>query len=244
MRPVSPDASQTEVASADELSSLDEQLLAFIQWTGKYRLGRDLEDGTWVKYETIGEEPQQEIEMRITEAEEGGFWLTETHRTVETGATTELHLLLDAGKMGVTAAFRVDEKGNREEITPLTARRVAEIVFDHRLEVVGDTKAGERWMSLSSCPAEELTGACGSLVCSCVQAMVVDSSADALLSRTRQWIPEGTKIHLANEVPRLMPFAPVLTLALITPDDFMSRGGGLVRSDMYELIDFSGREQE
>jgi len=100
-----------------------EEMAAMLQYTLKYRFDKDLKVGDWVKYQVVGEgEKPGEHEIRVTKKEKGGVWI------VEKFGDAEIHLLVDLKRMKLLKGFGFDEKGKKQEVTPLNDEELAEAV--------------------------------------------------------------------------------------------------------------------
>lgn len=218
----------------------DETVDALIQWSSKYRLGRDLQAGDWVKYQSIAE-PEKTLEIRLETDAEGGNWIIE--KTTAEGATTELHLHVGGAKMDLLGGFRVDAAGNRTEFGTTDLRKIGEEVWNTREDVITSFPVVPDKVRVYACEGyEDVTVPAGTFSAKCLDVQEEDRQILALLSRQQRWISEGTKLYLCTDVPRLIPFSEVYLSALISPDDMMVVKGGLVKSHNYELVDYSGRQ--
>jgi hypothetical protein len=221
----------------------DEMFLALLGWSSKYRLGLDVEDGDWVKYESLGEGPKETLEISATKTEKRETWLVET-RTIEgSDKSTELHALFSPGKPKLLKAFRVDESGVRQDLTPLDDIRAGELFLEARdraADALGGDKGKYRVASYGD--VQTLEGPFGKLLCRSVEVQVAEEVDPISFETRRLWLSEGNLLWLCEDVPRLMPMSAVMLPSLLHPDEMMSVPGGMVRSAYHVLVDYKGRE--
>jgi len=220
----------------------DELFLALAGFSSKYRMSPGVQDGDWVKYKTLGDGPEQFVEIRAEKEADGGVWLIETTTPVGGGESTELRLLFTPGKPKLVKALRVAADGTREDVTPLDPTRAGEL-FIHAKNTAIDALGGDRkdMKVYDSGDVQNLEGPFGKLTCRAVEVRVAEEVDPISFATRRRWLPEGTLIWLNEDVPRLMPMSAVLLPVLISPDDFMAVPGGMVRSPYHVLVDYKGR---
>jgi hypothetical protein len=221
----------------------EEMFLSLLGWSSKYRIGLDVEDGDWVKYESLGEDPKETLEIRASKTEKGETWLVET-RTVEgSGKSTELHALFSPGKPKLLQAYRVDENGVREDLTPLDDIRAGELFLEAR-DRAADALGGDvsEFRVSAAGDVQTLVGPFGEMLCRNVEVQVAEDVDPISFATRRLWLPEGTLLWLSEDVPRLMPMSAVLLPSLLNPDEMMAVPGGLVRSPYHVLVDYRGHE--
>ena len=221
----------------------NDTFLSLLGWTSKYRIGLDVQDGDWVKYESVGDGPKHTLEIRVSKTEAREMWLVETRTEAGSASSTELHALFSAGKPKFLQAFRINEDGTREDITPLDDMRSGELFLAAR-ETAFDALGGNRdEIRVVDCgDVQEIEGPFGTLMCRCVEVRLAEDVDPISFARKRRWLPEGTLIWLSEDVPRLMPMSGVALPALLSPDDMMSVRGGMVRSPYHVLVDYKGRD--
>jgi hypothetical protein len=225
------------------LDEADEDLfLSLLGWTSKYRIGLDVQDGDWVRYESIGDGPIETLEIRASKTDAGQTWIIETRTVAGSGKSTEFHSLYAAGKPKLIQAFRIDESGTREDITPLEDIRAGELFLEARQTVV-DALGGKRnEIQVTDCgEVKEIEGPFGTKMCRCIQVLVAEDVDPISFARQRRWLSEGTLMWLNEDVPRLIPLSAVLLPSLLSPDDMMTVPGGMVRSAYHVLVDYKGR---
>jgi hypothetical protein len=217
--------------------------LALLGWSSKYRIGLDVQDGDWVKYESVGEGPKETLELRVEKTDAGETWLIEKRTMADSGKSTELHVLFTPGKPKVVSAFRILEDGTREDITPLDDLKAGELFLEARtraLDAVGGDRSKVR---VTSCgDVQEISGPYGKLLCNCIEVQVAENVDPISFATRRRWLSEGNLIWLSQDVPRIMPMSAVILPCLLSPDDMMSEQGGMVRSAFHALVDYKGRE--
>ena len=226
------------------LDEADEDLfLALLGWTSKYRIGLDVQDGDWVRYESIGDGPSETLEIRASKTDARETWIIETRTESESGNSTELHSLFSAGKPKLLQAFRIDETGTREDITPLDDIHAGELFLEAR-QTAFDALGGKREeIRVVDCgDVQKLEGPFGTKMCRCIEVRIAEDVDPISFARQRRWLPEGTLVWLNEDVPRLIPMSAVLLPSLLSPDDMMSVRGGMVRSPYHVLVDYKGRD--
>jgi len=221
----------------------DDMYLSLLGWSSKYRMGLDLEDGDWIKYESLGDGPKETLEIRAARTEKLETWLVETTTVEGSDVSTELHVLFSPGKPKLLAAFRIDENGVREDLTPLDDIRAGEL-FLEAMAQAADALGGDssKFRVLGDGDVQTLVGPFGEALCRSVEVQVAEEVDPISFETRRRWLSEGTLLWLSQDVPRLMPMSAVLLPSLLTPDEMMSVPGGLVRSPYHVLIDYKGRE--
>ena len=222
----------------------DDTFLALLGWTSKYRIGLDVQDGDWVKYESVGDGPKHTLEIRVSKTKAREMWLIEKRTEAGSASSTELHALFSVGKPQLLKAFRIKEDGTREDITPLDDLRSGELFMEAR-ETVFEALGGNRdEMRVVDCgEVQEIEGPFGTLMCRCIEVRLAEDVDPISLARVRRWLPEGTLVWMNEDVPRLMPMSGVALPALLSPDDMMTVRGGMVRSPYHVLVDYKGRGQ-
>ena len=221
----------------------DDMYLSLLGWSSKYRIGLDVEDGDWVKYESLGEDPKETLEIRATRTEKNETWLVETTTVEGSEKSTELHALFSPGKPKLLMAFRIDENGVREDLTPLDDIRAGELFLEARnqaADALGGDKAKYRVTAAGD--IQTLEGPFGKMLCRNVEVQVAQEVDPISFQTRRLWLSEGTLLWLSQDVPRLIPMSAVLLPSLLHPDELMAAPGGLVRSPYHVLVDYRGRE--
>jgi hypothetical protein len=227
------------------LDQADEDLfLSLLGWSSKYRIGLDVQDGDWVKYESLGDGPKETLELRVSKTDRGETWLIEKRTAAGSDKSTELHALFSRGKPKLLQGFRIHEDGTREDITPLDDIKAGELFLDARKDAI-DALGGEGVARVRDCggDVQELTGPFGTLLCRCVEVQVAEDVDPVSFATRRRWLSEGNLVWLNEDVPRLIPMSAVLLPCLLSPDDMMSVPGGMVRSAYHVLVDYKGREK-
>lgn len=220
----------------------DDLYLSLLAWSSKYRIGLNVQDGDWVRYESLGDGPKETLEIRLTRTEAKEIWIVET-RTVAGGAgSTELHVRFSAGKPKLLEAFRIDESGARHDITPLDDTTAGTIFLEAR-QTAFDALGGDRskFRVSDHGDLQELEGPFGTLTCRCIEVQIAEDVNPISFETRRRWLPEGTLVWMTEDVPRLIPMSAVLLPSLLSPDDMMMVRGGMVRSPYHVLVDYKGR---
>jgi len=226
------------------LDEADEDLfLALLGWTSKYRIGRGVQDGDWVRYESLGDGPSETLEIRASKTDAGETWIIETRTEAESGSSTEFHSLFSAGKPKLLQAFRIDESGTREDITPLDDIRAGELFLEARQTAFDALGSKREEIRVVDCgDVQKLEGPFGTKMCRCIEVRIAEDLDPISFTRQRRWLPEGTLVWLNEDVPRLIPMSAVLLPSLLSPDDMMSVPGGMIRSPYHVLVDYKGRD--
>ncbi len=220
----------------------DDLVLALMGWTSKYRIGLDVQDGDWVKYESVGDDPKETLEIRAAKTDAGETWIIETRTKAGSKSSTELHSLFSPGKPKLLAAFRIGEDGTREDITPLDDERSGELFLEARQTALDALGGNRKEIKVVDCGgAQKIEGPFGTKLCRGIEVQVAEDIDPISFARQRRWLSEGTLIWLHEDVPRLIPMSAVLLPALLSPDDMMMEPGGMVRSPYHVLIDYKGR---
>jgi hypothetical protein len=225
------------------LDGADEDLfLALLGWSSKYRMSPDIQDGDWVKYESLGDGPKKTLEIRAEKTDDGNIWFIETTTVEGSGNATELHSLVTPGKPKLLQAYRVAADGTREDLTPLDDAKSGELFMFAR-ERAKEEMGGDptKYKVYDSGEVQKLEGPFGSLMCRPIDVRIADEVNPISFATRRRWLPEGTLLWLNEDVPRLLPMEDMLLPALLSPDDFMSVQGGLVKSPEHVLVDYRGR---
>jgi hypothetical protein len=217
-------------------------VLALMGWSSKYRISPGIQDGDWVKYESVGDGPKQTLEIRAEKTEDGHLWLIETTKVAGQSGTTELHELLAPGKPKLLQAYRVAADGSREDLTPLDDETSGQLFMYARNEA-SEALGGNPmdYKVYDSGDVQRLEGPFGSLLCRPIEVRVAEDVDPISFATRRLWLPEGTLLWLNEDVPRLLPMADMLLPALLSPDDFMSVQGGLVRSPYHVLVEYGSK---
>ncbi len=227
------------------LDEADEDLfLSLVGWSSKYRIGLAVQDGDWVRYESVGDGPKETLEIRASKTDARETWIIETRTLAGSESSTEFHALFSAGKPKLLQAFRIDQNGTREDITPLEDIRAGELFLETRQTVL-DALGGKRnEIQVVDCgEVRQIEGPFGTKMCRCIQVQVAEQVDPISFARERRWLAEGTLIWLNEDVPRLIPMSAVLLPSLLSPDDMMTVRGGMVRSPYHVLVDYRGRTQ-
>lgn len=220
----------------------DDLVLALMGWTSKYRIGLDVQDGDWVKYESVGDDPKETLEIRAAKTDAGETWIIETRTKAGSKSSTELHSLFSPGKPKLLAAFRIGEDGTREDIAPLDDERSGELFLEARQTALDALGGNRKEIKVIDCgDAQKIEGPFGTKLCRGIEVQVAEDVDPISFARRRRWLSEGTLIWLNKDVPRLIPMSAVLLPALLSPDDMMMEPGGMVRSPYHVLIDYKGR---
>lgn len=220
----------------------EDMLLALAGWSSKYRIGLDVQDGDWVKYETVGDGPRETLELRIEKNPGGDLWLTETRTPAGSTKGTETHMHFSAGKPKLLEGYRILPDGTREELAPPDDMKAGELFLEARTDAM-DALGGDRTkFKVVECEdVQEITGPFGTLKCRCIEVRVAEDISPISFATTRRWLSEGTLVWFNDDVPRLMPMSAVLLPAMLEPDTFMMVTGGLVRSPYHVLVDYRRR---
>jgi len=108
-------------AYPQDLSDTDQQT-AIIQYTLKYRFGKDLKVGDWVKYSVMSGEEESVIELKVTSIEKGNLWIEEK------GHGIDIHYLINPQQMKLVKATGTDENGEKIDITPMSDEKLSGIL--------------------------------------------------------------------------------------------------------------------
>ena len=220
----------------------DDLVLALMGWTSKYRIGLDVQDGDWVRYESVGDDPKETLEIRASKTDAGETWIIETRTKAGSKSSTELHSLFAPGKPKLLAAFRIGEDGTREDITPLDDERSGELFLEARQTALDALGGNRKEIKVTDCgDAQRIEGPFGTKLCRGIEVQVAEDVDPISFARQRRWLSEGTLIWLHEDVPRLIPMSAVLLPVLLSPDNMMMEPGGMVRSPYHVLIDYKGR---
>ncbi len=225
------------------LDEADEDLfLSLLGWSSKYRIGLGVQDGDWVRYESVGDGPSETLEIRAVKTDEGQTWIIETRTVAGSENSTEFHTLYSPGRPKLFQAFRIGEDGTRKDITPLEDVTSGELFLEARQTVL-DALGGKRdEIKVTDCgEVRQIEGPFGTKMCRCIQVQVAEKLDPISFARQRRWLAEGTLIWLNEDVPRLIPLSAVLLPSLLSPDDMMMVPGGMVRSPYHVLVDYKGR---
>ncbi len=216
---------------------------SLLGWSSKYRIGLDVQDGDWVRYESVGDGPKETLEISLSKTDAGEMWIVEKRKVAGSSGSREFHALFSAGKPKLLQAFIIDESGAREDVTPLDDMTAGTLFLEARaiaLEALGGDRNKIR---VSDCgDVLELTGPYGTLVCRCLEVQVAEEVDPISFATRRRWLSEGTLVWLNEDVPRLIPMSSILLPALLSPDDMMVVRGGMVRSPYHVLVDYKGRK--
>jgi len=225
------------------LDEADEDLvLALLGWTSKYRIGLGVQDGDWVRYESVGDGPKETLEIRASMTDAGETWIIETRTKAGSKNSTELHSLLSAGKPKLLDAFRIGEDGTREDIAPLEEELAGELFLEARQTALDALGGNRKEIKVTDCgDVQKIHGPFGTKMCRGIEVQVAEDLDPISFARQRRWLSEGTLVWLNEDVPRLIPMSAVLLPALLSPDDMMMVPGGMVRSPYHVLIDYKGR---
>lgn len=233
----------TEPVPFNILDDADEDTyLALLAWSSKYRIGLGVQDGDWVKYESLGDGPKETLEISASRTDAGDVWLVEKRTVAGSGKSNELHALFSKGKPKLLEAFRIDGSGTREDITPLDDITAGALFLEARQNALDALAAPQNGIRVTDCgDVLVLEGPFGSLVCRCIEVQIAEDVDPISFATRRRWLSEGTLIWLNEDVPRLLPMSAALLPALLSADDMMSVPGGMVRSPYHVLVDFKGR---
>ena len=222
----------------------DDLFLALMGWTSKYRIGLGVQDGDWVRYESVGDDPKETLEIRASKTDAGATWIIETRTKAGSAKSTELHSLFSAGKPKLLEAFRVGEDGTREDIAPLDEELAGELFLEARQTALDALGGNRKEIKVTDCgDVQKIQGPFGTKMCRGIEVQVAEDLDPISFARQRRWLSEGTLIWMNEDVPRLIPMSAVLLPVLLSPDDMMMVPGGMVRSPYHVLIDYKGRKQ-
>ena len=227
----------------DILDGADEDLyLALLAWSSKYRIGLDVKDGDWVRYESVGVDPKETLELRMSKTDAGEVWIIETRTKAGSANGSELHALFSVGKPVLLKAFRIDESGTREDITPLDDETAGTLFLEARQTAFAALGGDRNAMRVVDCgDVQELVGPFGTLMCRCIEVQIAEEVDPISFATRRRWLPEGTLVWLNEDVPRLIPMSSALLPSMLSPDDMMMVPGGMVRSPYHVLVEYGSR---
>ena len=225
------------IVVAQEITEQEKQL-AMTQYTVPYRFDKALKVGNWVKYQIVreGEEPQ-EMELKVTTKEGRGVWI------VEKVAGNEFHLLVDLNKMKLLKCFRIDEKGEKESVTPLGDEELAKIIEMGKKQMEKEMTDIIGWEKGAG---KEKVVAAGSIFeCSYLEPKFSEEYIERIedYGTTVIEVKEKSRLYFSKDIPRLLPMQIAFGWMPFI-ETFEEVKGGFVKSAQMNLELVGYREQE
>ena len=125
--------SSANILQAQELSE-EMMMTAMVQYTLKYRFGKDLKVGDFVKYQ-CGED---EFELKVTKQEKGGVWIVD-----ELDGGMKIHMLVDLKRMQLIECFGFDDEGEKRVASLLSDKELAQIIEMGKKEMEKEMEGSE-----------------------------------------------------------------------------------------------------
>jgi hypothetical protein len=232
--------SSANLLQAQELSK-DVKMTAMMQYTLKYRFGKDLKVGDFVKYQ-LGEEDV--LELKVTKQEKGGVWI------VEESPGMKIHLLVDLKRMKVIAGFGIDDKGEKREANPLSDKELAKVIemMKKEMEKEMETEGAEIIGWKKGAGKEKVDVPAGSFICSYLEPEYSeqykkriedyikllrehgksDAEIDAEISKNEP------RLYFSKDMPRLLPMQIAISW-IPWIDIFEEVKGGIVKVPHMQL---------
>jgi hypothetical protein len=104
--------------------------------------------------------------------------------------------------------------------------------------VIAEQMAQMPLTGVAHCADKELTGAFGSLVCSCLEGVYREELVAGWTPDQLEQMLQPMRMYLSEDVPRLLPMQTVVPWAFFAPEDFGAMKGGLVQSRSFMLTDY------
>jgi len=208
-----------------------EQLAAMLQWSVKYRFGKDLKVGDRVEYKLIGDDNNNiEVELEVTKEERGGVWI------VEKFDENEVHMLVDLQTMTLLYLFGYDGEGKRQEPPLLNEKKVSEKIQ----EVTNIAKASGAAIGWDQVKRQETIKApVGSLQCTYLEPDFSEDISKNITSEQMAELKKEMRFYFSEDVPKLLPFLNVAVPAIVSSDAYRDMDKGFVKNMDIELIDYS-----
>jgi hypothetical protein len=199
---------------SQDLSDVEQQT-AIMQYTLKYRFGKDLKVGDMVKYTAVsneGEEPSV-IELKVSNKKDGTLIIDEN-----TGGMT-IHYQINPVKMELISITGTDNHGGDINIKPLSDERFEEIVgiFKSGMRQQGSFAQFVAWEEGSE--AEDVNTPAGGFKCIYLRPKYAETYATQIKSYEESLRSQGKseaeikkmtygnepRLYFSNDVPKLLP---------------------------------------
>jgi len=199
---------------SQDLSDVEQQT-AIMQYTLKYRFGKDLKVGDMVKYsdESGGDEEPSVIELKVSGEKNGNLMIDEsTHGML-------IHYLINPAKMEFISITGTDDEGKDIDIKPLSDERFGQIMgmFKSRMQQQGSFAQFVAWEEGSE--SEEVTTTAGGFKCiflhpkySEMYAQQIKGYEESLRSQgksdaeiKKMIYQSEPRLYFNNDVPKLLP---------------------------------------
>ncbi|MBL7085905.1 MAG: hypothetical protein ISS28_02225 [Candidatus Cloacimonetes bacterium] len=211
-----------------------EQLAAMLQWSARYRFGKDLKVGDRVEYKLIGDgKNNTEVELEVTKEEKGGVWI------VEKFEGNEVHMLVDLKTMTLLDLFGYDEEGRREEPPLLDDGKVLDTIEEMKnmANAMGETGIPIGWDNANAKSGETITTTVGPLSCAYLEPQFSEEITKNMNSDKIVEIKEAMKLYFSEDIPKLLPFEIAMP-AIVAPENFEIIKGGFVKNIDLEIKDY------
>jgi len=209
-----------------------EQLAAMLQWSVKYRFGKDLKVGDRVEYKLIGDDNNNTaVELEVTKEERGGLWI------VEKFEGNEVHMLVDLKNMTLLELFGYDEDGKRQEPPLLDDNKVLEKIEEMKnmATAMGEMGMPIKWQEVNN--TEEITIPKGHLTCTIIEPKFREETTKDMSTDEKTNIIKEMRLYFSEDVPKLLPFEIALP-AFVSSETFILLQGGFVKNIDLEIEDF------
>ena len=200
-------------AYSQDLSDTDQQT-AIMQYTLKYRFGKDLKVGDWAKYTAMSGANESIIELKVTSTEEGNLWIEEKTN----GA--DIHYLINPQQMKLIKTTGTDGNGEKIDITPMSDEKLSGILemFNTQIKQQGSFAQFVAWTKGTG--SEDVITPAGSFSCFFLQPEFSEMYAGQIKTYEESLRAQGKseeEIHKAiydqvprlyfnEDVPKLLPF--------------------------------------
>jgi len=209
-----------------------EQLAATLQWSAKYRFGKDLKVGDRVEYKLIGDDKNNtEVELEVTKEEKGGVWI------VEKFDGNEVHMLVDLKTMTLLDLFGYDEEGRREEPPLLDDEKVLDTMDEMKnmAKAMGEMGIPIGWDNTKS--REIITTTVGHLSCAYLEPKFSEGITKDMKSDEIVEISKAMKSYFSEDIPKLLPFE-ITPNVFVSPEIFGTLEDGFVKNIDLEIKDY------
>jgi len=205
-----------------------EQLAAMLQWSAKYRFGKNLKVGDRVEYRLVGDDNNTEVELEVTKEERGGVWIVEKFDGIE------FNMLVDLKTITLIDLFAYDKKGERHEPQLLDDNKVFEKIEEMKnmATAMGEMGMPIQWQEVNN--TEEIPIPKGHLTCTIIEPKFSETIIKNLESSDIIEMNNAMKLYFSNDIPKLLPFEIALP-AFVSSETFEIIQGGFVKNDDWEL---------
>ena len=209
-----------------------EQLAAMLQWSVKYRFGKDLKVGDFVKYKSsFDHEYNTAVVLEVTKVERGGVWI------VEKFDDNEVHMLVDLQTMTLLDLFGYDEEGKRQEPPLLNDKKVFEKIEEMKnmATAMGEMGMPIKWQEVNN--TEEIPIPKGNLTCTIIEPKFSEETTKNMSTEETTNIIGEMRLYFSEDVPKLLPFEIALP-AFVSSETFELLTGGFVENIDLEIEDY------